>query len=263
MSEIRFFLTPGAIRDFREIYAYEGLTKREAAEALQSSAKEACWELTRPEGSQVLRSQGSRSHYLLVGEPGRQGQPVFAVASLDNQDPQGWWLQNGKVPPHPGAELRFAREALGLSTEQLSSLLRQPQHRIEAWERGQIGSWKRLRKIARLVGKLHEFRVMAHARKIDCSKDRRKPGHLLETHRGGHFAANELSQTNSTQERPFNPTLTAPVATRGQPPGDVQDKVLSQVPPGGGVAPAMQASALRQPPVDAAQKKQLRSQGDF
>jgi len=171
----RFVLTPGAIRDFREIYASEGMTRTQAVHALQSSAESARCEHIRPEGSQVLRSDGPRHHYLLVGQPLKtEPQPVLAVAAVDNKDPDGWWLrrETGLAPagesviafgPHPGAELRFARETLGLTVEQLSSLVNLPRRRLEAWERGEVGDWKAVRKIARLVGKLHETRVLARA----------------------------------------------------------------------------------------------------
>ena len=162
----RFVLTPGAIRDFREIYASEGLTRAQAVHALESSAESAHWEHSRAGGRQVLRSAGTRRHYLLVGQPVEaEPSPVLAVAALDNDDPNGWWLRGrAGVGPHPGAELRFARETLGLSVEQLSSLVNLPQRRLEAWERGEVKNEQTLRKIARLVGKLHETRVLTRAR---------------------------------------------------------------------------------------------------
>lgn len=161
----RFILTPGAIRDFREIYASEGLTRAQAVDALESSADSACWEHSRPGGGQVLRSAGSRRHYLLVGQAVEaEPSPVLAVAALDNQDPNGWWLRSElALGSHPGAELRFARETLGLSLDELSSLVNLPRRRLEAWEQGHIKSERALRKIARLVGKLHETRVLTRA----------------------------------------------------------------------------------------------------
>lgn len=173
MSDIRFFLTPGAIQDFREIYAAEGLTRAQALKALDKSVRSARLEHTQPGGSQVLLSQGARRHFLLVGQVECEQKPVLAVASVDDQNPKGWWLpSSGLVAapeavvgfgPHPGAELRLARETLGLSLQELSSLLGMPSRRLEAWERGQIKSWKTLRKVARLVGKLHETRILARA----------------------------------------------------------------------------------------------------
>lgn len=174
MTNTRFILTPGAIRDFREIYAAEQLTRAQARDALGASMRAAHWQHAGPEGTQVFRSQGPRRHYLLVGKSEAESRPVLAVASEHNRDPDGWWLPRESdlvaapdsamgFGSHPGAELRFARETLGLSVEELSSLLNLPGRRLEAWERGQIKSWRTLRKIARLVGKLHETRVLARA----------------------------------------------------------------------------------------------------
>ena len=180
MNSRRFVLTPGAIRDFREIYAAEGLTRAQAMDALGSSLEAARWQHTGPDGNQVLRSGGRRRHYLLIGQSKARAKPVLAVAAEDNQDPQGWWLrrETGLVAAsqpvegfgaHPGAELRFARETLGLSVEELGSLLGLPSRRLEAWERGQIKNWRTLRKVASLVGKLHETRVLARASRASHS----------------------------------------------------------------------------------------------
>ena len=164
MNAGRFLYTPAAVRDFRELYAAEKLSQAQAREGLRRSLKGAKLVHTQSDGDQVFRSAAPREHYLLIGHDEGEGRSVLAVASLDNQDPNGWWLSPGlKLGVHPGAELRIAREGLGLSTEELAALTRLTNDKIEAWERGEIKSAKSLRKLARLVGKLHETRVLAHA----------------------------------------------------------------------------------------------------
>ncbi|MFN8613749.1 MAG: helix-turn-helix transcriptional regulator [Vulcanimicrobiota bacterium] len=181
MQTGKFVYTAGAIRDFREIYAAENLSRAQALCELRKSVKGASLERTQADGAQVLRSLGERKHYLLVGKGRDQNRPVLAVASTSNLDPDGWWVapvgdnkldlpdrlvkpeSASSFGPHPGAELRFARETLGISVEELAGLVRMPRSRIEAWERGQIRSWKCLRRLARVVGKLHETRILARA----------------------------------------------------------------------------------------------------
>jgi len=122
-----------------------------------------------------------RKHYLLVSaaETG-QTPSILAVASPQQPDTGHWSSpQEGDQPGsrpvgldplsclNPGQELRFARESLGLSLEELASLLRQPVRRLEAWERGDIRSYRSLRKIARAVGKLHQTRVLAYAHRFE------------------------------------------------------------------------------------------------
>ena len=162
MNAGRFLYTPAALRDFREIYAAEKLNRAQAVAGLRKSLKGAELVRTQSGGDQVFRSAAPREHYLLVGKGQAEGGAVLAVAALDDQDPKGWWLpQNLSLQAHPGAELRLAREGLGLSVDELALLSRLPKARLEAWERGEIKSAKALRKLARLVGKLHETRVLA------------------------------------------------------------------------------------------------------
>jgi hypothetical protein len=162
MSAGRFLYTPAAVRDFREIYAAEKLSRAQALEGLRKSLEGAQLVHTQAGGDQVFRSAAPREHYLLVGNGESENRPVLAVASVDDKDPNGWWLApNLSLGLHPGAELRVAREGLGISVEELAQLIRLPRARLEAWERGEIKSVKSLRRLARLVGKLHETRVLA------------------------------------------------------------------------------------------------------
>lgn len=164
MNAGRFLYTAAALRDFREIYAAEKLNRAQALEGLRKSLEGAELVRTQSGGDQVFRSAAPREHYLLIGDGQTKARPVLAVAALDDQDPKGWWLPQGlSLGAHPGAELRVAREGLGLSIEELALLARLPSARLEAWERGEIKSAKSLRKLARLVGKLHETRVLARA----------------------------------------------------------------------------------------------------
>ncbi|MBX3172349.1 MAG: helix-turn-helix transcriptional regulator [Candidatus Eremiobacteraeota bacterium] len=172
MNARRFLYTPAALRDFRELYASERLNRGQALDALKHSMDSAVLQRTKATGAQVYRSVAPREHYLLVGETERNRRPVLAVASLKNEDADGWWLPaEGDLASdtvvglgaHPGSELRFARESLGLSVEELARLVNLPAARLKVWENGQFKSWKSLRKVARLVGKLHETRVLARA----------------------------------------------------------------------------------------------------
>ncbi len=91
----------------------------------------------------------------------------FWIGEVHPEQGPGLTLRRHHSPSfgaHSGAELRFAREALGLSVEQLGQLVGLPVSKLRAWERGEIRSVASLRKLARVVGKLHETRVLAFAR---------------------------------------------------------------------------------------------------
>lgn len=177
----RFLLTPAAIRDFRDIYQLEGLNDDQARQKLAIGAQSARLEHTKSNGSRVFSTLEPRKHYLLVSPPESGQTPsILAVARLGSSAPGHWSSpQEGDLDAstpvdldpisclNPGLELRFARESLGLSLEELASLLNQPLSRLQAWERGEIRSYASLRKIARAVGKLHQTRVLAYAHRFE------------------------------------------------------------------------------------------------
>jgi len=85
---IRFFFTPSAVSDFREIFSRElaGRPDSYLLAELTATAATARHHHTKPNGAQVWRAGRPWRHYLLVGRPRRQGDdpPVMAVGPPSN-----------------------------------------------------------------------------------------------------------------------------------------------------------------------------------
>ena len=174
MSNHRFVFSPAAIKDFREIFQSEKFSRPQALQELTKSSHQAQLQRTNSSGSRIYRAQKPREYYLLADPPGPGGDSkVRALASTQESNLWGganWWGSEHKGDVEPeidsaaGKELTFARKALGLSVTELAGLLHISPRSLRAWEKcTSRHDTTKVRRIARIVGQLHEARVLAYA----------------------------------------------------------------------------------------------------
>jgi hypothetical protein len=193
MSRVRFVFSPAAIKDFRDIFESEKLTREAALEELARSSQHAQLQRTKSGGARVYRASMPRDYYLLADPPGTRGTSrVRALARTVGEDTEGrstWWLQQegdveSELTGGPGRELAFARSALGLSVEELADLIGVTARRIKKWEQDSKGGVPAdLPIIARVIGRLHEARILTYA--LGDSGRTGVQSTLMEALRGG------------------------------------------------------------------------------